>query len=485
MQPLALQVKPMVDTQGTPTQVGQGMTTSNLLRIKNSYIQKLGGSTHLTTSAPFTGVATYIRPWASLVGTQYVGIGTTTELVVLSAGTLTDITPMAGVGSGYWSMDNWGQNLIAAPQGGTIYQWIPPVSGGNIAAPLLNAPSEVNGCIVAAPEQQIIAWGVFDGTLGEQNPLLIQWCDVADNTDWTLSATNQAGSFPITSGTKVVQIIWYGLAGLIWTDLDFWSMTYANFPLIYGFNKIAPNCGLIGPRAANQLGTRVAWMSQNDFFQYAGGQVQAVECTVRDFVFNNLDRNYTQNIHCDTNTFYGEFMWRFPTIGSAGVCNAYVKWSPTENNAWDFGLGLPTISAWADESVIGAPIGADYNGMIQQFETALDFDGVAIDNGFTTGWFYLAEGQEFIFLERIMPDFTLNVGGAVQITIEVADEIPPDDTDYPVRVYGPYPVTRATPYIIVRARGRVARLTLDCTMAGTFWRYGKPLATAAIDGRQN
>ena len=148
-------------------------------------------------------------------------------------------------------------------------------------------------------------------------------------------------------------------------------------------------------------------------------------------------------------------------------------------------MGLPHISAWADESVIGAPIGADYVGHIQQFETAIDFDGVAIDNGFTTGWFYLAEGQEFIFLERLMPDFTLNTGGEVQITVTVADEIPPDDTDYPARVYGPYTVTRQTPYIIIRARGRVMRFQLECIAANTFWRYGKPLATAAIDGRQN
>ena len=340
MQPLAINIKPMVDTQGTPAQVAQGMTTSNLIRIKNNYIQKIGGSSaRLTSSAPFAGVATRILPWAALDGTQYIGIGTTSELDVLSAGTLTDITPSGGVGSGYWSMDKWGENLIAAPAGGTIYQWVPPVAGGNIALPLTNAPSVVNGCIVAAPEQQIIAWGIYSNSLGQQDPLLIGWCDVADNTDWTASATNQAGTFRITSGSRIVDVIWYGLAGLLWTDLDFWSMTYSNFPLIYGFNKIAPNCGLIGPRAADQLGTRVAWMSQNDFFQYAGGQVQTIECTVRDFVFNNLDRTYTDNIHCDTNTFYGEFMWRFPTTGSAGVCDAYVKWSPTENGAWDYEHG--------------------------------------------------------------------------------------------------------------------------------------------------
>lgn len=483
MLPISLSVRPTVDTQGTPLQVGQGMTASNLIRIKNGLVQKLGGCTRLIGTR-FTGTATHILPWAALNGTQYVAIGTTSELALIAASALVNITPGAGVGSGQWSLDKWGQNLVGAPAGGTIYQWVPPVSGGNIAVPLTNAPAQVNGLIVAAPQQQIIAWGAYSPSLGALDPLLVAWCDVADNTVWAAAANNQAGTFRIANGSRIMQVIWYGLSGLVWTDLDLWSMTYAGFPLIYGFNKVAPNCGLISSRAADALGTRVAWMSQNDFFQFQGGQVQPIACSVRDFVFNNLDRTYSANVHCDTNTYFDEFMWRFPMTGSAGVCNGYVKWSPNENGAWDFGEGAPTISAWADQSVIGAPIGADYTGLVQQFETSNDFDGAQLTSSFLTGWFELAEGQEFIFVERILPDFVLNTGGQVQITVEVADEVPPVDTDYPTRVYGPFTVTQATPYIIPRARGRVARLLVECVAADTFWRYGKPLVVASIDGRR-
>jgi hypothetical protein len=72
----------------------------------------------------------------------------------------------------------------------------------------------------------------------------------------------------------------------------------------------------------------------------------------------------------------------------------------------------------------------------------------------------------------------------VRLTITVADQIPPDDIDFPVRIYGPYTVTRRTPYIVIRARGRVAKVLLECVAANTFWRYGKPLAVVSIDGRR-
>lgn len=485
MLPITLAIRPSVDTQSTPFQTGAAIQAANLIRIKNNAVQKLGGCLRLIAGT-FSGTCTHLLPWAALNGTQYVGVGTTVHLYVIDAGALVDITPGAGVGSGKWSLDKWGQNLIAAPSGSTIYQWIPPVAFGNIALPLLNAPAVVNGLIIASPQQQIIAWGIYSVSLGAQDPLLVGFCDVANNTVWTATATNQAGTFRIPTGSKIQQIVWTGISGLLFTDLDMYSITYVNFPYVYGFNKISQNCGAISSRAADILGTRLAWMSQNDFFQYQGGQVSAIECTVRDFVFGDtgLDRNFLDNIHCDTNTYFGEFMWRFPMIGSAGVCNGYVKWAPNEKpgQQWDYGEGQPTISAWADQSIIGAPIGTDYNGRVQQFETSNDFDGVVLSSSIQTGWFQLSKGQEFLFLERILPDFTLNTGGQISITVDFADEIPPIDTDYPIRTYGPYTVTQSTPFIIVGGRGRVARLTITSDVANTFWRYGEPLAVVSIDG---
>lgn len=382
-----------------------------------------------------------------------------------------------------WSFGRWGQaSLVAAYTDGTIYEWTPPVAVGNFAAAVSGAPQQVHGIFVAAPEQQLVAYGVYDVLLGEQDPLLVAWCDVADLNTWTATATNQAGSFRLSSGSRILGGFWFGVSGLLFTDVDLWSMTYIKFPLVYGFNQVANNCGLISQRAFAIMGSTVAWLSQNDFFVYQGGTVQTLECTVRDFIFNNLDRTYAGTIHADANTYFGEIMWRFPTVGSAGVCTGYVKWL-VGTKLWDYGSGQPEISAWTDQSPFGAPIGADYNGLLQQFETSNDFDGAVLNSNFQTGFFEIGDGGGTVFLERIIPDFNLNTGGQVQLTVTVADQLPTANSAYPVRTYGPYIVTASTPYIIIGASGRFWQLLVESIAANTSWRYGSPLAIIAPDGR--
>lgn len=386
-----------------------------------------------------------------------------------------------------WSLDKWGENLVAAYRTGTIYQWVPPVATNNVATPVSGAPQAVNGIMTASPEQQEIAWGIYSASLGEQDPLLVGFCDIANLNQWTASATNQAGTFRLSSGSLIVGGLWIGLAGLLWTDVDVWSMAYIGFPLVYSFNKLAPNCGLISQRARAVLGTIIAWMSFNDFFVYSGGAISPIPCTVRDFVFNNLDRNFTGAIFAAPNTYYGEIAWWFPTIGSNGIPNAYVKWNPTEaGEPWDYGYQSLQVDAWTDQSVLGPPIGIFSTGLIEQFETAIDFDGSILDSGFMSGWFELAEGEQFLFIERIFPDFVISSGGEISMTVYLADDMAAtlSSSIDQIRTYGPFMVTASTPFFIVGGRGRLCQIQVQCTSANTFYRYGKPLAVVAADGRQ-
>lgn len=387
-----------------------------------------------------------------------------------------------------WTFDKFGQNLVAAFRTGPVLQWVPPIASGNVAAAVSGAPSAVNGVYAAAPSQQIIAFGIFSSVLGEQDPLLVGWCDVDNLNQWTASATNQAGTYRLTSGSRIVAGIWVGTIGLLWTDLDCWIQTYIGFPLIYGFNQIARNCGLISLRAVAVMGTIVEWMSQNDFFVEQGGAVAVLPCTVRDFVFNNLDTNYVDAVFAAPNTYFNEITWWFPTVGSNGVCDAWVRHNVTEN-LWDCGpnpappMGFPTleVSAWTDQSVLGAPIGAFYTGLIEQFEISNDIDGTIYDSYFQTGWFQLAQGEEFINLDRILWDILLTgTNPQVNVTVYVADYM----EGAPIQTFGPYTVTPTTPFTPdIGARGRLCMLRLDCITANTFWRYGKPLAVISISGR--
>lgn len=456
-----------IDVAGGPVYsfTGPNLATSNDVQQENGGQTRINYLLTLPSEDPATGA----------YGTGPYGRGP------YGTGAATDVANIVA-----WSFDNWGENLIAAFAGDTIYEWTPPVAIGNVALPISGAPESVNGIVTANPYQQIIAWGAYSATLGQQDPMLIRWCDVADNTEWVAATDNQAGSFRLPTGSVVVRVLWIGINGLIWTDEAMWTMTYVGFPLVYGFTRTAPNAGLYAPRALASVGTRIFWMAdKGEFFIFEGGGVRAVTCTVRNFIYDNIDENYAQATFCWADTFNYEVYTFFATAGSGGVCNAYVKLNmkdrgPNGEPLWDKGMADEfQRSAAIDHSVMGAPIAADYNQLLQQSDTSNNFDDEAGDSWFLTGFFKIAEGQEFVYLDTIWPDFTINDGGEVLVTVYVYEDMNANPL-----TYGPYTITSATEYFYVGASGRLLQIKVQSTEINTFWRYGAPIANVQPFGRR-
>jgi len=163
-----------------------------------------------------------------------------------------------------WTIDNWGQKLIACPVDGPIYTWDPTL-GISQASIIPNAPPVNDGVFVAMPQRQIVAWGsTFNGV---KDSLLIRWCD-ADNYDsWIASVTSQAGSYRFSKGSKIVGCIQGPQQGIVWTDLAVWAMQYVGPPYVYQFNEIGNGCGLIARKAATSMDGIVYWMSQSQFYK--------------------------------------------------------------------------------------------------------------------------------------------------------------------------------------------------------------------------
>lgn len=381
-----------------------------------------------------------------------------------------------------WSLDAWGEDLLACPANGGIYVWVPPIAPNNPATLISQAPAASIGIVVVAPVQQVMAFGCTDPTSGLQDPLLIRFSDTSGGsgyTSWTASATNQAGSFRLAGGNTIVGWDTAGLVVPIWTDLDLWIGQYLGFPLVWGFTKMGRNCGLYSMRAHCALGGVHYWLSQQQFFMFAGNEVEPLPCAVWDYLFDNLDQNFPGAVHMGTDEYFNEFFLFFPNIGSNGVCNYYVKYNVSER-AWDYGVMPGARSAWTAQSVAGAPIGADYAGLLQQHDDSTSFDGTPGSTSARTGWIALADGTEFISVQRLLTDLNIQGAGPVEITIYAVDYL--DSADAP-RVYGPYSVTTSTRYCWVRARGRYISIEVACDTA-TFWRLGRLEAIMQPDGRR-
>lgn len=394
-----------------------------------------------------------------------------------------------------WFLDNWGEDLIGNYTASPIYVWVPPPAFENfaIAIDTTNFPSatdppvQVNVSFVALPQQMMIALGVDPVGGGTQDPNLVRFCDVADFTQWTPTAINQAGSYRIPSGSRLVG----GLAGsqfnYIWTDIDFWLMNYLSFPLVWGFQKVGSGCGLIAARAAGIFQSRVYWCTLNQFMVFDGGSVQILPCPVWDFFFNNLDRVQQDKVFCAVNSLFGEIVWYFPSQSGDGECDSYVAFSVIESQRAGFPIwyyGMLPRTCWTDDNVYGPPLATDTSGNLQQHEVGTDADGVPMLPSVTSGYITISDGTLFTTIRRLIPDMTLTGGTApgnnIFITLNLIDY--PGDTP---QVVGPFSWSPTTPqYILTMCRGRLVSITISSASLGVFWRLGGFRYEGAPAGRR-
>lgn len=402
-------------------------------------------------------------------------------------GSGTAVTPTLGtpISANDWTLDNWGEILISCainttstpPAFQPIYQW--DVESGSPQATIIpQAPPVNDGIFLAMPQRQIVAWGsTFTGI---SDPLLLRWCDVNDYNSWIGTVTNQAGSYRLPKGSKIVGCIQAPQQGLIWTDIGLWSMQYVGQPYIYSFNELGSGCGLIGRKAAASLNGVTYWMGASQFFMLGDG-VQPLPCPVWDVVFQNLDTSNTDKIRVAVNSRFGEISWYYPTLTSGGEVAAYVKYNALLQQ-WDFG-GLAR-SAWIDQSVLGAPIGADPSSLyIYQHETSTDADGQPLVSSFQTGYFAMSNADVKMFVDQVWPDMKWGYyNGAQNATINLTFYTA-DYAGQTPKSYGPYSLTQSTTFITPRFRGRLVSIKLESSDIGSFWRLGNIRYRVQEDGK--
>jgi hypothetical protein len=375
-----------------------------------------------------------------------------------------------------WTLDNWGELLISGLTDGEIFYWSPS-DGGQLSAVVPNAPKVNEGCFVAMPQRQIIAYGsTFNGI---KDPLLVRWCDIGNFTSWVGTVANQAGSFRIPKGSRIVSGLQGPQQGVLWTDLSVWSMQYIGLPLVWSFNEIGTGCGLIGKKAAATLSGTIYWMSQSQFFSLGGGGVSPIPCPIWDVIFQDIDEDNVDRVICATNARFGEVTWYYPTIGSGGVPTKYVKYN-TLLGQWDF--GDLTRTAWIDQSVLGPPIGAGEDRVIYQHEVTQDADGAPINAYIQTGYFALQEGDLKTFVDQMWPDMKWGLyGGSQNAEVKITFYV----VDYPGQTpkVSEHLVTRNTTFFTPRIRGRLVSIRIESNDLGSFWRLGNIRYRLQPDGK--
>lgn len=390
-----------------------------------------------------------------------------------------------------WTLDNWGQVLLACPEGGGIYAWAPGTGLQN--AQMIGAgPAHNTGVIVATEIQIAIAFGSDqDLAIGlDRDPLLVKWSNDGDYTDWEAGPTSQAGSRRLSTGSRIVGAMSAPQFNLLWTDIGVWNMNYIGFPDVFGFVPIGYGCGLIGKHAATRLGANIFWMSQSNFFMLGGGAPQVIPCAVWDTVFQDLNtannpstgRPYSDKSWAWANTPFNEVWFFFPRAStSATEPDFFVKYNTLENS-WDYGPLDRTCGI--NQSILGMPIAGSSQSIIYQHEVGYDNDGQAINSYFETGDWQLSEGNDILFIDWILPDMKFETADgatdSASVLITFYSRYFPGDAQ---QTHGPFTFTSSTRYINTRIRGRLISMKIESADLGSWWRVGGVRMRGAVDGR--
>ena len=408
-----------------------------------------------------------------------------------------------------WSQSNYGQDLIINPRGGALYLWkvnaspliydravlLSPTSAGAYQTDA-GCPSVSNMVTVSDSSRFVISFGCNDYGSATQDPLLIRWSDQEDYAVWTPAATNQAGSYRLSTGSSIVAHQQTRQEILVWTDAAIYSMQYLGPPYVWGFQVLGYNISIAGPNTVATAANITYWMGLDKFYMYSG-RVETLYCPLRQYIFGDINLQQQYQVYGGTNEGYNEIWWFYCSAGST-VIDRYVIYNHLER-IWSYGNLSRT--AWLDTPLRDYPTATGYNGQLIYHEQGVD-DGTTnppspISSYCQSADFNIGDGNNYGFAWRMIPDITFD-GSYVnnpQVTFTLRPRQNPganySTADTPTvtstqnyqgqRIYT---VQQFTQIIYTRIRGRQMAFKVSSDGLGVNWQLGVPAIDVRADGRR-
>ena len=490
---IPISIPPGVYRSGTELQSAGRWYDVNLVRWTEGAMEPIGGWEVRPISA-LTGKARSLITWKTNGNVRLMAAGTSSKLyAVTQSNVLVDITPTgftagsdnASTGGGYglstygsgfygtprpdtgsvtaattWSLDTWGEYLVGcSTSDGKLYEWQLDFTTPTKAAVITNAPTNCIGLLVTA-ERSLFALGASG------DARTVAWSDLEDNTVWTPSSTNLAGSIQLQTSGRIITAKRVRGQNLILTDIDAHTLTYVGQPFVYQAEIAGRACGAASTNCVAVLDNMAVWMGQKGFHVY-DGYVKPLPCEVYDYVFNNINTNQISKVYAVNNSQYNEVWWFYPSAGS-NENDSYVSWDYVENH-WT--IGSLARTAGTDRGVFRNPIMIGTDNYIYDHEVGLNYSG-ALPYA-ETGPFQIGQGDQILYINEMIPDERNQ--GSVSATFTTRYYPTSEES-----TYGPYSLTQPTS---VRFNGRQIKMRVTTTTPSE-WRVGTMRLNAIPGGRR-
>ena len=507
--------------ESTVTRFNTTDFTNNIFEVQSTSI----GTNSFQIVMPITETGTGMSAAGGATINPYVEIGPVEQTYGYGWGTDTWSAGKWGEAStstnvildpGSWSLDNFGQQLIATIKNGKTFTWDAGAANPleNRATIMAGAPTASRMTIVSDRDRHVVHLGT-ETTIGSgstQDPMFIRFSDQEDFTTYTPTSTNTAGTFRLDTGNKIVTAISGKDYNLILTDTAAYLMQFVGPPFTFSIRQVGSNCGCIGQHAAAYADGKVFWMGQSGGFFVFDGTVKLLPSLIEDFVFtttgNNVGVNYSSNeiVFASHNSLFNEIIWFYPAgtpVSDPSTQNDRTAVYNYVENTW----APMTLarSTYADASTYPVPYATEYSatgtpsfptlqGATNTFGATtyyaqevginkidLNKNATAIAAFVQSGDFDLPTDGDGTFLLRVgrfLPDFK-NIQGNAKITLGTKDF--PVSTNTTTTQFD---VSSTTSKVDTRVRGRLANLKIENTSTNESWRYGTFRADVYQDGRR-
>lgn len=416
--------------------------------------------------------------------------------------------------------DNFNDDLIFNIVDGSIYYWVYDNTFSTRAVLMSSlvgavAVPQQNDLILFAPSGHLISFSCteYDPTApapdyaGAHNQLLIRWANVSADTgpdplNWKPELTNSAGYLYLQSGTMIVTAFHAKQETLVWTDISLSSMQFLGTQEVFGIQEVANGISIIGRNVITSANNVIYWMGNDKFYTY-NGRVDTLPCTLRQYIFNDINRNLGQIFFAGTNNQFNEVIW-FYCSATATDIDRYVIYNYSDN-IWYYG----TISrtAWVDAGITPYPLAAGdtwvyYHELGHDDGQPLGAAPLPITAYIQSADVDIEDGDKYMLIRRVIPDVNFNssdttntVTGAPltpEATITVGVRNFPGaassttnasgiSTARPV-ITSSATIDQYTNQVFIRARGRQMNFRIESNDIGVQWQLGMPRVDARPDG---
>jgi len=401
-----------------------------------------------------------------------------------------------------WSLDNFGEDLIATVLDGGTYQW-DKSNGVSTRAVSLGATAPVASrfSLVSSDTRHLFLFGTCTtvADAATQDDLFFRFADRESLTVFAPTAENEAGSLRIADGSRIIGAVRSTGQILVWTDQSLHGIQFVGTPFTFGQRQLGANCGLIAQHAAIDVNGKAFWMGDDAFYMY-DGVVKKMACSVQDYVYDDLSYTNKNDIACGVNPEFNEILWYYPSA-SATQIDRVVVYNYLENTWYTSTLGRTsylanytfenpisseynaslvanaTTSTGVTNTPFGVTAGASY--LYNQETGNNQADGTAISASLTTGSIEIGDGDQFMSVSKFVPDFT-SLANDLTVTLTLEDY--PQSTTSQTTTGT---VSSTTDKINIRGRGRSVKLNFATnTVDDTNWRLGSMKLQLRPDGRR-